>query len=112
MSLELWNATKNLPPDMTRMGEIEEPLWAPVFEMDGGDGERCKVWILRADAHVDSPTKRSDEEKRYALEAEFDGHMEQKLIEGGEESNALFKEMEAYLKEGYDNVHGVFYSGH
>lgn len=112
MSLELWNETPDLSADMKVGGEISEPMWAPVFQVTGGEGERCKVWVLREDAHVDSPTKKSDAEKRYALEAEFDGHMEQKTIIGSKQSHELFKEMEAYLKEGHAQTIGVFNSGH
>ena len=112
MSLELWNDASDLPADMTVGGEISEPLWAPVFSMDGGDGARCKVWVLRADALFTSPALKPDATKRYAIEAEFDGHMEQKLVVGSSNSHALFKEMEAYLKEDSDETLSVFSSGH
>ncbi len=112
MSLELWNAQPDLPQDMTRLGEIVEPLWAPIFSMDGGDGARCKVWVLRSDAHTDSPHLKPLDDQRHAIEAEFDGHMEQRLVIGSNYANTIFKEMEAYLKEGYDRVVSTYSSGH
>jgi hypothetical protein len=112
MSLELWNETPDLPADMTSGGEISEPLWARVFAMDGGDGARCKVWVLRADALFTSPALKPDASKQYAVEAEFDGHMEQKLVVGSANSHALFQEMEAYLKEGSAEAVSIFSSGH
>jgi hypothetical protein len=115
-ALPLWEAAKDLPQSMMSMqGEICEPMWAPVFEMVG-DCEGCKVWILRSDAHINSHTYKKDEGKRrFALEAEFDGHMEQKLIVGSKPSKDLFDEMEAYLSwvpPGAVKPIGVFFSGH
>jgi len=104
--LATWNS---LEPLRMSGDEVSQDAWAgPVFEYGCGEYPYVKVYACRRTCVKGVP----DEQKHYALEAAFEGHVEFKHAVGNVSCEA-FQEMEKYIGGQKDpQAITIFASGH